>query len=108
MLSSLDRLAALPGDTQVCCAHEYTLSNLRFALAVEPHNADLLAYHARCQQTRANGQPTLPSTLSQELAINPFMRSRQASVVQAVQQRSPGADDEVAVFAQLREWKNQF
>ena len=108
MLSSLDRLAALPGATQVCCAHEYTLSNLRFALAVEPHNADLLAYHARCQQTRANGQPTLPSTLSQELAINPFMRSRQASVVQAVQQRSPGADDEVAVFAQLREWKNQF
>ena len=108
MLSSLDRLAALPGATRVCCAHEYTLSNLRFALAVEPHNADLLAYHARCQQTRANGQPTLPSTLSQELAINPFMRSRQASVVQAVQQRSPGAEDEVAVFAQLREWKNQF
>jgi hydroxyacylglutathione hydrolase len=92
----------------VCCAHEYTLSNLRFALAVEPHNPDLLAYHERCQLWRANGQPTLPSTLTQELAINPFMRSRQTSVVQAVQHRSPSASDEVAVFAQLREWKNQF
>ena len=108
MLSSLDRLAALPGPTRVCCAHEYTLSNLRFALAVEPHNPDLLAYHERCQLWRANGQPTLPSTLTQELAINPFMRSRQTSVVQAVQHRSPSASDEVAVFAQLREWKNQF
>jgi hydroxyacylglutathione hydrolase len=68
----------------------------------------LLAYHDSCQQWRANGQPTLPSTLTQELAINPFMRSRQPSVVQAVQQRSPSASDEVAVFAQLREWKNQF
>jgi hydroxyacylglutathione hydrolase len=108
MLASLDRLAALPGNTQVCCAHEYTLSNLRFALAVEPRNADLLAYHARCQHLRAQGQPTLPSSMAQELAINPFMRSRQADVVQAVMQRSPQALDEVAVFAQLREWKNQF
>ena len=108
MLGSLDRLAALPGPTRVCCAHEYTLSNLRFALAVEPHNPDLLAYHDSCQQWRANGQPTLPSTLTQELAINPFMRSRQTSVVKAVQQRSPSAGDKVAVFAQLREWKNQF
>ena len=108
MLNSLDRLAALPGATRVCCAHEYTLSNLRFALAVEPANADLLAYHDRCLQLRAENQPTLPSTLTQELAINPFLRSRQTSVVQAVQQRSPSASDEVAVFAQLREWKNQF
>jgi len=108
MLSSLDKLAALPGPTRVCCAHEYTLSNLRFALAVEPHNPDLVAYHAHCQQQRADGQPTLPSTLTQELAINPFLRSRQASVVQAIQQRKPSAGDEVAVFAQLREWKNQF
>ena len=108
MLNSLDRLAALPGATRVCCAHEYTLSNLRFALAVEPANADLLAYHDYCLQLRAQNQPTLPSTLTQELAINPFLRSRQASVVQAVQQRSPSASDEVAVFAQLREWKNQF
>ncbi|NBX53787.1 MAG: hydroxyacylglutathione hydrolase [Betaproteobacteria bacterium] len=108
MLDSLDRLAALPGNTQVCCAHEYTLSNLRFAMAVEPHNAELLAYHALCQRLRAQDQPTLPSTLAQELAINPFMRSRQASVVQAVTQRYPQALDEVAVFAQLREWKNKF
>ncbi len=108
MLASLDRLAALPGDTQVCCAHEYTLSNLRFALAVEPHNPALQAYHVRCQGLRERGQPTLPSSLAQELAINPFLRSRQASVIEAVQQRSPQALDEVAVFAHLREWKNKF
>ena len=108
MLSSLDKLAALPGHTRVCCAHEYTLSNLRFALAVEPQNQALVAYHAQCQQLRAQGQPTLPSTLAQELAINPFMRSRQATVAQAVTQRCNQPLDEVAVFAHLRGWKNQF
>ena len=108
MLNSLDKLAALPGHTRVCCAHEYTLSNLRFALAVEPQNQALVAYHAQCQQLRAHGQPTLPSTLAQELAINPFMRSRQATVAQAVTQRGNQPLDDVAVFAHLREWKNQF
>ena len=108
MLASLDRLAALPGHTQVCCAHEYTLSNLRFALAVEPDNNDLQHYQRECAALRERGQPTLPATLARETLINPFLRSRSASVRLAVQERMPGADDDVSVFAALRQWKNEF
>lgn len=110
MLASLDALAALPDATRVCCTHEYTLGNLRFALAVEPGNADLVAYEQACQQLRAADQPTLPSTLGLERRINPFLRSRLADVVASVQQQAPDtpASDEVAVFAALREWKNNF
>jgi hydroxyacylglutathione hydrolase len=108
MLASLDRLGALPGDTLVCCTHEYTLSNLRFAQAVEPGNAALVEYQRRCQGLRDQGSPTLPSTIAQENTINPFLRSRQASVAQAVRAHQAGADDVVAVFADLRAWKNNF
>lgn len=110
MLASLDALAALPDTTRVCCTHEYTLSNLRFALAVEPGNADLVAYEQACQQLRAADQPTLPSTLGLERRINPFLRNRLPHVVGRVQQQAPNTDtsDEVAVFAALREWKNNF
>lgn len=107
MLHSLDQFAALPGNTRVCCTHEYTLSNLRFARAVEPGNKALANYQNQCETLRAQGQPTLPSSISTELAINPFLRSRQASVVQAMQEREAAAD-EVAVFAALRAWKNVF
>ena len=108
MLASLDALAALPAATRVCCAHEYTLANLRFAAAVEPGN-DALAGHARhCQDLRAQGRPTLPSTLGTERAINPFLRSREPAVTQAVRAQAASATDEVAVFAALREWKNHF
>lgn len=107
MLASLDRLAALPGATRVCSAHEYTLSNLRFARAVEPANAALQDYSRHCEALRARQQPTLPSTIAIEREINPFLRSRQPAVVHAMQARSAAADD-VSVFATLREWKNQF
>ena len=108
MLASLDALAALPPATRVCCAHEYTLSNLRFALAVEPGNAELINYARQCQQQREQGQSTLPSTIGTERAVNPFLRSRQPAVAQAVRAHAPSANDEVAVFAALREWKNSF
>lgn len=108
MLASLDRLAALPGATRVCCAHEYTLSNLRFARAVEPDNATLQQYARQCEAQRARQQPTLPSTLALEREINPFLRSRQPAIRQAVHARSPAASDAISVFAALREWKNQF
>lgn len=108
MLASLDKLAALPGATAVCCAHEYTLSNLRFALAAEPHNAELAAYQARCQHLREQGLPTLPATLAQERRINPFLRTRQPALVAAAQRRDASAHDDIAVFAALRQWKNQF
>jgi hydroxyacylglutathione hydrolase len=108
MLASLDQFAALPGDTRVCCAHEYTLNNLRFARAVEPDNLALQHYVAHCEALRARQQPTLPSSMAQELEINPFLRSRQPAVIRAVQSFEAGAGDEVSVFAALREWKNQF
>jgi hydroxyacylglutathione hydrolase len=109
MLASLGKLAALPGDTRVCCTHEYTLSNLKFARAVEPDNAELIDYSQRCEEQRAQGQPTLPSSIAQESRINPFLRTRVPAVAQAAQSHD-GADprDEVAVFAALREWKNGF
>lgn len=108
MLASLDALAALPPDTRVCCGHEYTLANLRFARVVDSGNDALLAYEKHCRQLRAQDQPTLPSTMGTELAINPFLRSRTAAVTQAVQAQDPSARDEVAVFAALRLWKNNF
>ena len=108
MFDSLAKLAALPGNTRVCCTHEYTLSNLKFATAVEPGNAQLNLYRQQCEQLRSQGEPTLPSTLAVEQAINPFLRTRQPAVAQAA--RAHGADpaDPVAVFAALRQWKNEF
>ncbi|WPB58759.1 hydroxyacylglutathione hydrolase [Xylophilus sp. GOD-11R] len=109
MLASLDALAALPGATRVCCGHEYTLSNLRFARAVEPGNAHVADHTRRCEALRAEGRPTLPSPLSTERAINPFLRSREADVIDAVRRHAPATpDDETAVFASLRQWKNEF
>lgn len=108
MLASLDRLAALPGNTRVCCTHEYTMSNLRFALAVEPDNGELIGYHARCAALRDRGEPTLPTSIAQELLINPFLRTRQPAVVAAARRLDPEAHDDNTVFAAIRQWKNQF
>lgn len=108
MHTSLARLAALPADTRVCCTHEYTLSNLRFAAAVEPGNAERAAYELRCRAQRAAGQPTLPSSIGLERQINPFMRCTEAEVMAAAQARNAAANDAVSVLATLREWKNQF
>lgn len=108
MLASLDMLASLPPSTQVCCAHEYTVGNLRFARAVEPDNVDVAARLHRCEVLLAAGEPTLPSTIGRELKINPFLRTRTPSVIDAVWRMNPDARDEVAVFAALREWKNDF
>jgi hydroxyacylglutathione hydrolase len=108
MLASLDSLAALPGNTRVCCTHEYTLSNLRFARAVEPDNADLAAYEQQCIALRASGQPTLPSSIALEKQINPFLRSRQTSLQKAALSYHPQAAGDVQLFAALREWKNNF
>ena len=109
---SLDKLAALPGDTRVCCTHEYTLGNLKFAAAVEPGNAELIHYTATMRGTaRAQAQPTLPSThRAGERQINPFLRTRAAGrgAGRARARRARTRADEVAVFAALRQWKNEF
>lgn len=108
MLASLDTLAALPDATRVCCTHEYTLSNLKFAGAVDPGNQALADYTARAQKLREHGQPTLPSTLALERQINPFLRTRQSALIQAAQSFDASARDEVGIFAALRQWKNEF
>lgn len=108
MLASLDKLAALPGNTCVCCTHEYTLSNLRFALAVEPGNTALADYNAKCLELREHGRPTLPTSISRELMINPFLRTRQPTVRAAALQIDARAHDDTSVFAAIRQWKNQF
>ena len=108
MLASLDTLAALPDATRVCCTHEYTLSNLKFACAVDPANQALAHYTARAQDLRDHQQPTLPSTILLERQINPFLRTRQTAVIQAVQAFDASASDEVSIFAALRQWKNEF
>ncbi len=108
MLASLDKLSALPEDTLVCCTHEYTLSNLRFALHVDPDNSLLADWNARCLAMRAAGQPTLPGRMATERSINPFLRVREPALVQAARTHTPTAQGDVAVFAALREWKNEF
>ena len=110
MLSSLDRLAALPSSTRVYCAHEYTLANIRFALAVEPTNPALLERAQQAAAMRERGEPTVPSTIGQELATNPFMRSDAPTVRAAAVARSGArtALDRVQTFATIRAWKNDF
>ena len=108
MLASLDRLNGLPAATRVCCAHEYTLSNLRFAQAVEPGNAALQAYLSHCEALRARGAPTLPSQLATERLVNPFLRSRDPGLRAGLAALATVPDGDVAVFATLRELKNNF
>jgi hydroxyacylglutathione hydrolase len=108
MHASLAKFAALPGDTRVCCTHEYTLSNLRFAAAVEPGNAARARYQAQCEAQRHQGLPTLPSSVALELQINPFLRCSEDEVVAAARAQGAVSDEPVAVLAALREWKNRF
>jgi hydroxyacylglutathione hydrolase len=108
MHDSLQRLAALPASTRVCCTHEYTLSNLRFAQAVEPDNADVTRYAALCQGLRARGEPTLPSSVGLERRVNPFLRCDQVPVQTSALAQGAEGTEPVQVFAALRAWKNRF
>jgi hydroxyacylglutathione hydrolase len=107
--SSLGELAALPDDTRVCCAHEYTLSNLKFAATVEPENRDIAQHAALCQTWCQYQLPTLPSSLGLEKRINPFLRVHLAAVRSAAMGYDAGtSDNPVSVFSTLRQWKNAF
>jgi hydroxyacylglutathione hydrolase len=109
MYASLGKLAALPDDTLVYCGHEYTLSNIRFAKAVEPANPALAAREQRDRALRDGGKPTVPSTLAEEKATNPFLRCLEPAVVDSAN-KYLGAriSDPVRVFAAIRDWKNRF
>lgn len=108
MQQSLAQLAALPDATRVCCAHEYTLSNLQFACAVEPDNATLAAYRTQAQHQRALGLPTLPSNIALERQINPFLRWQRPTIATSVRAFDAAATERDGVFATLRQWKNQY
>lgn len=107
--ASLQALAALPPDTRVCCAHEYTEANLRFALAVDPGNPDLQARAREVADLRARGLPSLPVALGDEARYNPFLRCESAAVVAAAR-REAGRDlaPGLPVLAALRAWKDHF
>jgi len=109
MHHSLDRLAALPEDTLVYCTHEYTLSNLKFAAAVEPGNPDIATRLEKVTRQRQNGVMTLPSTIALEKLTNPFLRTGETLVTQKVDERN-GAQNRAPseVFAALRAWKDKF
>ncbi len=109
MLGSLDRLAALPGETRIFCGHEYTEANLRFAMAVEPANSAIMDYVKRAAGLRAQGRPTLPSTIELEKRVNPFLRCRHEDVKSAAERRAGRMlSTPVAVFAEIRSWKDTF
>jgi hydroxyacylglutathione hydrolase len=108
MQASLDKLAALPGATQVYCAHEYTLSNCDFALEVEPGNPALRKRASAVEAARAAGRRTVPSELREELAVNPFLRSREPDVVSAARRRDPEAEPGASTLGVIRAWKDAF
>ncbi len=111
MHQSLQKLAELPITTRVYCAHEYTLANLDFALAVEPENPELIARTKQAQLQRKNHRPTVPSTIREELSSNPFMRIKCHSVIEAVSNRLKNTAipaTEADIFAAIRSWKDCF
>lgn len=106
---SLQRLAQLPQDTKVYCAHEYTLANLAFAKTVEPSNPDITTRIATVSALRDNKRPSLPSVLHEELATNPFLRCSEAEIAQSVSQQADSTvTSEIDVFRALRKWKDHF
>ena len=109
MHDSLQRLAALPDDTRVYCTHEYTLSNLRFAEAVEPANPQIAERLRQVSAWRAAGAISLPTSLALERATNPFLRCGEPSVIERINQREGQAErTDAEVFAGLRAWKDSF
>lgn len=108
MLASLDRLASLPGDTLVCCGHEYTQSNGRFAVAAEPENALRDVRLAEVAVLRSRGLPSVPSSLASERDCNPFLRLDQPGIKHGLRAHGVAGDDRGQSFAALRSWKDRF
>ena len=109
MLTSLDKLCALPDNTQVFCAHEYTQSNLKWARTVDPDNPSLIEMEQLVKAVREIDQPSVPSSIGVEKRCNPFLRSRDATIRKAASGWANKAlETPVEVFAALRDWKNRF
>ena len=109
MLSSLEKLSALPERTHVYCAHEYTQANLNFALTVEPCNTELVHYYNQVLQKREHGIATIPTSIMLEKKINPFLRSHEASLMTSASEYSESAvQDKLQTFTIIRGWKDNF
>ena len=109
MLFSMDRYMELPSDTLVYCGHEYTESNLKFAMTVEPHNGEILKALKEVQKSRSINKPSLPSRIDTELKINPFMRCRESSVIDAAEKYSKRKLGNTAeILGEIRNWKDNF
>lgn len=109
MVQSLAQLAALPPETLVYCGHEYTVNNLKFALAVEPQNAAAADYLEKCRDKRARDEATVPSDIRRERNVNPFLRCDQKSVKQAAEAHAGrGLQSDTEIFAVIRQWKDGF
>ena len=108
MFVAMEKIAALPDATRIYCAHEYTLQNLAFAARVEPDNPAIAARIRACEAWRREGRATVPSTLAEEKATNPFLRHGVAAVAAQARQRDSGAQSPARVFAALRAWRDEF
>lgn len=108
MFESLQRLASLAQSTRVFCAHEYTTSNLDFAVATEPSNQALSERRKKVGELRKANLPTVPSLLSEELQTNPFLRCHEPTLQRAALARNSQASSTVDVFAEIRQWKDNF
>lgn len=107
MTASLDRLAALPATTRICCGHEYTVANCRFARSVDPLNTALQTHAVWAQQQRASDRPTLPSSIARERAVNPFLRLDATAIRESVDDAAGGLERS-DVFARLRAMKDVY
>lgn len=108
LYQSLQRLAALPAETRVYCAHEYTQHNIRFARLLDPDNPALIERAQNVDRLRLENRPSLPSTIDTERATNPFLRCDSSSIRTAAQQHDIDASDTVAVFCAIRNMRNAF
>jgi len=108
MLASLDRFADLPGDTLVCCAHEYTAANIRFALSVDPDNGPLRLRRDEVARLREEGRPSVPSRLADEYATNPFLRVDSEAIARWVEAQGKDHATRAQRFAALRQAKDTF
>ena len=110
MHASLEKLNAVPANTLVYCAHEYTLANLKFAQTVEPNNSYIAEHIEVCQRQRDGDLPTLPSTMELERKINPFLRCSEIALRQSLENQTQDAKtmNDVEIFKYLRAWKDSF
>ena len=109
MFNSLQLLKNLPVETEIYCGHEYTESNLKFAISVEPHNEEILKALKEVQKSRSINKPSLPSRIDIELKINPFMRCRESSVIEAAEKYSKRKLGNTAeILGEIRNWKDNF